>query len=80
MVYRVQLNNVIVRVLFLALLLGFVAALGWVSSRHFIVRTLADVYSNWRANESLDGFLRRQGIPGISGVDTRSLTRRLRHA
>ena len=45
----------------------------------FVVRTLADVYSNWRANESLDGFLRRQGIPGISGVDTRALTRRLRH-
>jgi carbamoyl-phosphate synthase small subunit len=45
----------------------------------FVVRRLADVYSNWRANESLDGFLRRQGIPGISGVDTRALTRRLRH-
>lgn len=45
----------------------------------FVVRGLADVYSNWRATESLDGFLRRQGIPGISGVDTRALTRRLRH-
>ncbi len=42
MVYRVQLNNVIARVAFLTSLLGLVAVLGWVSSRHFIVRTLAD--------------------------------------
>jgi carbamoyl-phosphate synthase small subunit len=45
----------------------------------FVVRELADVYSNWRANESLDSFLKRHGIVGISGVDTRELTRRLRH-
>lgn len=45
----------------------------------FVVRELADVYSNWRANDSLDSFLKRQGILGISGVDTRALTRRLRY-
>jgi carbamoyl-phosphate synthase small subunit len=45
----------------------------------FVVHELADVYSNWRANESLGDFLKRAGILGISGIDTRALTRRLRH-
>jgi carbamoyl-phosphate synthase small subunit len=45
----------------------------------FVVRQLADVYSNWRANSSLGDFLRRSGVLGISGIDTRALTRRLRH-
>jgi carbamoyl-phosphate synthase small subunit len=43
-----------------------------------IVREVSPVVSNWRANETLDGYLARHGIPGISEVDTRSLTRRLR--
>jgi carbamoyl-phosphate synthase small subunit len=34
--------------------------------------------SNWRHVESLDGYLRRYHICGITGVDTRALTRRLR--
>ncbi|GAB4454909.1 MAG: glutamine-hydrolyzing carbamoyl-phosphate synthase small subunit [Armatimonadaceae bacterium] len=45
----------------------------------FVVRELADVYSNWRANDSLDGYLKKAGIVGIWGVDTRALTRRLRY-
>ena len=45
----------------------------------FVVRELADVYSNWRASDSLDGYLKRAGIVGIHGVDTRALTRRLRY-
>lgn len=44
----------------------------------FVVRELADVYSNWRADSSLDAFLKQAGVVGITGVDTRSLTRRLR--
>jgi len=44
-----------------------------------VVRELADVYSNWRADRSLDEFLKASGVLGITGVDTRSLTRRLRH-
>lgn len=44
----------------------------------FIVREISPVVSNWRANETLDNYLERHGIPGISEVDTRSLTRRLR--
>lgn len=45
----------------------------------FVVHRLADTYSNWRADNSLDGFLREAGVVGISGIDTRALTRRIRH-
>lgn len=44
----------------------------------FIVREVSPVVSNWRANETLHNYLERHGIPGISEVDTRALTRRLR--
>jgi carbamoyl-phosphate synthase small subunit len=44
----------------------------------FIVRELSPTVSNWRAYEPLDDYLARHGIPGISEVDTRALTRRLR--
>ncbi len=48
----------------------------WVEG--FIVREAWHLPSNWRHVESLDGYLRRYHICGISGVDTRALTRRLR--
>lgn len=44
----------------------------------FIVREISSIVSNWRANETLHSYLERSGIPGISEVDTRALTRRLR--
>lgn len=34
--------------------------------------------SNWRANKSLNGWLSEYGLPGICGIDTRALTRRIR--
>lgn len=43
-----------------------------------IVRDLARRASNWRSSASLPEFLERFGIPVISGVDTRRLTRHLR--
>ena len=43
-----------------------------------VVRAVSPVVSNWRARETLDSWLARSGVPGISGVDTRALTRRLR--
>ncbi len=43
-----------------------------------IVRDLTEVPSNWRATGSLDGFLVAHGVPAITGVDTRRLTRHLR--
>lgn len=44
----------------------------------FVVRELSRTYSNHRATESLDAYLKRHGITGISGVDTRMLVRRIR--
>ena len=46
--------------------------------RGIIVRDLARRHSNWRATESLPSFLDRHGIPAITGIDTRRLTRHLR--
>ncbi len=43
-----------------------------------IVRDLADRPSSWRSTETLEEFLVRFGVPGITGVDTRRLTRHLR--
>ncbi len=34
--------------------------------------------SNWRAEKDIDTFLKEEGIPGVYGVDTRELTRRIR--
>jgi carbamoyl-phosphate synthase small subunit len=44
----------------------------------FVVRDASPIVSNWRAQESLDAYLARYGIVGISDVDTRKLTRHLR--
>ena len=43
-----------------------------------VVRDLTETPSNWRAERSLDDLLRHHRVPGISGVDTRRLTRHLR--
>jgi carbamoyl-phosphate synthase small subunit len=48
----------------------------WVEG--FVVREISPMHSNWRAAESLDAFFARHGVTGISGVDTRALTRHLR--
>src|SRR5262249_4977626 len=48
----------------------------WVSG--YVVRDPARVPSNWRAKRSLDDELVTQGVVGISGIDTRALTRHLR--
>ncbi len=46
--------------------------------RGVVVRDLVDRPSSWRAEGTLEGFLVRNGVPGITGVDTRRLTRHLR--
>ena len=43
-----------------------------------VCRDLCEVPSNWRSTGTLDGLLRDKGLPGITGVDTRALTRHLR--
>ncbi|AHF91287.1 carbamoyl-phosphate synthase, small subunit [Opitutaceae bacterium TAV1] len=44
----------------------------------FVVRELSPVVSNWRSHASLGDYLRKYGIPGISEIDTRALTKKLR--
>jgi carbamoyl-phosphate synthase small subunit len=46
--------------------------------RGFVVRELSRLASNHRSQGGLDAFLAENGIPGIEGVDTRSLVRRTR--
>ena len=43
-----------------------------------VIRSLSPVVSNWRSALSLSDWLAQHGVPGISGVDTRWLTRKLR--
>jgi carbamoyl-phosphate synthase small subunit len=50
----------------------------WVAG--YVVRDPSRVVSNYRANGSLDDKLVEQGVVGISGIDTRAVTRRLRDA
>lgn len=47
-------------------------------SSGLVVRELSPVVSNWRSQTSLHDYLRKFGIPGISEVDTRALTKKLR--
>jgi carbamoyl-phosphate synthase small subunit len=44
----------------------------------FIIRDESPVVSNYRSEETLDAYLARSGIVGISDIDTRKLTRHLR--
>jgi carbamoyl-phosphate synthase small subunit len=48
----------------------------WVSA--LIVRELAEFPHHWESETRLEDFLRTWGVPGLQGIDTRSLVRRLR--
>jgi carbamoyl-phosphate synthase small subunit len=48
--------------------------------RGIVVCDLTTEPSNWRATEGLEAFLVRHGIPALTGVDTRRLTRHIRDA
>jgi len=43
-----------------------------------IVREISKFYSNWRATDSLENYLKKYGIIGVSNVDTRFLVRQIR--
>ena len=43
-----------------------------------IAKNVCDRPSNWRSTQSLSDYLKQHGIPGIYGIDTRALTRKLR--
>jgi len=44
----------------------------------FVVKECSGIASNWRCKKSLDEYLKENGIIGIEGIDTRSLTRHIR--
>ncbi len=44
----------------------------------FVVRKLARMPSNHRSTASLDPWLRKAGVPGLQGIDTRALVRHIR--
>ncbi len=43
-----------------------------------VVSEYSQTYSHWNAVESLSDWLKRESVPGITGIDTRALTKRLR--
>lgn len=51
---------------------------GKVQVSGFVVRELARLHSNYRANEDLSTYLARHNVIGIEGIDTRALTKKLR--
>lgn len=50
----------------------------WVEG--FVLKEMAAIPSNWRAEEHLSGYLKRHRIPAIQGIDTRKLTKLIRQA
>ena len=51
---------------------------GRIHVKALVVADYSEEYSHWNAAESLSAWLKREGIPGITGVDTRRLTQLLR--
>jgi carbamoyl-phosphate synthase small subunit len=52
---------------------------GGIKAEGFIVKEACDYPSNWRSSASLVEYMRKNGVVGIQGVDTRALTRHLRN-
>jgi carbamoyl-phosphate synthase small subunit len=48
--------------------------------RALLVKEYQEAPSNWRSEKTLADYLREAGVPGIEGIDTRALTRRIRLA
>ena len=46
----------------------------------FVVKEYSKIFSNWRSKMSLSDYLKRNGILGIEGIDTRTLTLHIRQA
>ncbi|MBP1908940.1 glutamine-hydrolyzing carbamoyl-phosphate synthase small subunit [Methanolobus bombayensis] len=49
-----------------------------VKASGFVVKEVCKTPSNWRSQMNLDTFLKKNCVPGIEGVDTRKLTRKIR--
>ncbi len=46
--------------------------------RGFVVREVSPISSSWRAEQTIQEYLEQGGVPAISGVDTRAITKKLR--
>lgn len=46
----------------------------------FVVKDYCEMPNNWRSSETLNEYLLKEDIPGIYGVDTRAITRKLRQS
>lgn len=46
--------------------------------RGFVVREVSPITSSWRSTQSIQDYLTAAGVPGIEGVDTRAITKKLR--
>jgi len=46
----------------------------------FIVREISPIANNWRSTQTLPDYLAEHGVPGLSGVDTRAITKKIRVA
>lgn len=49
-----------------------------IQARGLVVHELSLTASHWRLSMTLDEWMHGHGVPGISGIDTRALTKRLR--
>lgn len=45
----------------------------------FIVNNLSTVKNHWQSHQSIDEYLKQEGIIGIQGIDTRALTKKIRN-
>ncbi len=52
---------------------------GGIKAEGFIVKEACDYPSNWRSPEDLPEYMRKCGVVGIQGIDTRALTKHLRN-
>ena len=49
-----------------------------IHAKALVVADYSETYSHWNAKESLASWLKREQVPGITGIDTRRLTKVLR--
>ncbi len=54
------------------------SAQGAAGARGAVFKAPPTLPSNWRSADTLDAWLKKRGIVGVSGIDTRALTRRIR--
>src|SRR5512135_1412454 len=52
---------------------------GGIKSEGFVVKEACDFPSNWRSSGVLSDYMKKSGVVGIQGIDTRALTRHLRN-